>query len=424
MHGGRRVGIIGGVRIPFARADTAYAGLGNLDLMTAALKGLSDRYGLAGQRLGDAAMGAVLKHPADYNLAREAVQAAGLSPLTPAFDLQRACGTSLEAAILLGAKIATGQIECGIAGGCDSISDAPLTYPRAYQRILVASSRGRSLGERVQPWLGLRPRHFVPVLPAVVEPLTGLSMGESCELMVKDWAIGREPQDRWAAESHRKAADAWDRGFFDDLVTPCAGLSRDNNLRPDAGVEKLASLPPSFDAGGTGTLTAGNSTPLTDGAAAVLVASEQWAAERGLGVEAWLSHGRVAAVDYAAGEGLLMAPTVAVSEMLKAAALTLQDFDVYEIHEAFAGQVLCTLAAWESERYCHERLGRSRALGPVPRERINPVGSSLAVGHPFAATGARILGTLSRQLVGNGGRGLISVCTAGGMGVSAILEAA
>lgn len=417
----RRVGIIGGCRTPFARAHGAYRSVGNLELMTGALTGLVERFDLAGQRIDDVGCGAVLKHPGDFNLAREAVQGCGLAPETPGFDIQRACGTSLEAAIALGARIASGQIDCAIAGGCDSISDAPLSYPRDYQRILLSSSRARSMTGRVLPWLGLRPRHFVPIVPAVVEPRTGLSMGESAEIMAQQWEIDRAAQDALALASHQRASTAWDEGFFDELVSPFKGLERDDNLRPDSSLDSLASLKPSFDEAGT--LTAGNSSPLTDGGAAVLLASEDWAEERGLEIESWLITGEAAAVDYVGGEGLLMAPAYAVSRMLTRAALTLKDFDFYEIHEAFAGQVLCTLRAWESEDFCREKLGRKAALGAIDMDRLNVKGSSLAVGHPFAATGARILGTASQLVAGQpNSRALISICTAGGMGVTAIVE--
>ncbi len=419
----RRVAVIGGARIPFSRAYSGYADCTNQQMLTAAFKALVDRYGLAGQRLGDVAAGAILKYSADWNLTREAVLGSGLARETPALDLQRACGTSLETTILIANKIALGQIDCGIAGGVDTISDAPVVYPRDYQRILVESSRGRSLGERLKPWLRLRPRHFKPVLPAVVEPRTGLDMGQSTERMAKEWRIAREDQDALALESHRKAAAAWDEGFYADLVVAFNGLEFDDNIRRDTSMEKLAKLRTAYDRSAAGTLTAGNSTPLTDGAAAVLLASEGWARERGLPVQAWLTHGKVAAVDYIDGEGLLMAPAYAVSRMLEDASLSLQDFDLYEIHEAFAAQVLSTLKAWESSEYCRERLGRDAPLGSIDRAKLNVKGGSIAIGHPFAATGARIVATLAKLLSQRcTGRGLISVCTAGGMGVTAILE--
>jgi acetyl-CoA C-acetyltransferase len=419
----RRVAIIGGVRIPFARAHTAYANVGNQEMLTAAFRGVVDRFKLHGERLGDAAAGAVIKHSKDYNLTRECVLSSGLDPQTPGVDMQRACGTSLEAAIAIGNKIALGQIESGLAGGTDSISDAPIVYPRSYQQLLLASFRGRTFGQRLAPWFGLRPRHFRPVLPAVVEPRTGLSMGQSTESMAKRWQISREDQDRLAYESHMKAAAAWREGFYDDLVLESLGLKTDNNLRPDTTLEKLAKLRPSFDP--SGTITAGNSTPLTDGASAVLLGTEEWAAQRNLPVLAHLRYGKVWGVDFASGkEGLLMAPAYAVAAMLQDADLTLQDFDYYEIHEAFAAQVLCTLKAWESPEYCRDVLGLAGPLGSIDRSRLNVKGSSIAIGHPFAATGTRILGTLAKILAGdrNAKRGLISACTAGGMGVTAIVE--
>ena len=417
----RRVAILGGIRIPFARANGAYARVGNQDMLTATLRGAVERFGLAGQRLGDVIAGAVIKHSKDYNLVRECVLGSGLDPHTPGLDVQRACGTSLEAAILLGNKIALGQIDAGLAGGVDTVSDPPIVYPQSYQQLLLASYRGRTFGERLAPWFSLRPKHFKPVLPGVIEPRTGLSMGQSTELMVKTWKISRAAQDELAFESHRRAAAAWSAGFFDDLVIEYRGLKSDNNVRADTSLEKLAKLRPTFDLTGAGTLTAGNSTPLTDGAAAVLLASEEWAAARKLPVLAYLRYGKQWAVDFASGkEGLLMAPTYAVAAMLREAGLALQDFDYYEIHEAFAAQVLCNLAAWESPDYCRDVLGEKKALGAIDRSKLNVKGSSIALGHPFAATGARIVATLAKLLANDAGakRGLISVCTAGGMGVT------
>lgn len=419
----RRVAIVGGLRIPFCRAHTGYAEASNQDMMTAVLAGLVARYRLAGEVLGDVSLGAVIKHSRDWNLARECVLGSGLDARTPAFDIQRACGTSLEAAILIGNKIALGQIDAGIAGGTDTISDTPIVYPDEYRRILLRSFRGRTALDRIRPWSGLRPRHFRPSLPGVVEPRTGLSMGESTELTAKSWGITRQAQDELALASHQAAGRAWDEGFYTELVMSWRGVREDNNVRRDSSLEKLAKLKPAFDRGPQGTMTAGNSTPLTDGAAAVLLASEEWAARRGLPVQAWLRYGQVAAVDFVKTEGLLMAPAYAVSTMLAHAGLGLQDFDCYEIHEAFAAQVLATLAAWESTEFCRERLGRERPLGAIDRSRLNARGGSLAIGHPFAATGARILASLAKQLATRGsGRGLVSVCTAGGMGVTAILE--
>jgi acetyl-CoA C-acetyltransferase len=419
----RRVAILGGLRIPFSRAHTHYAECSNQDMMTAVLAGLVGKFRLAGERLGDVSLGAVIKHSRDWNLARESVLGSGLSADTPAFDIQRACGTGLEAAILIGNKIALGQIEAGIAGGTDTISDAPVVYPEDYRKILLQSFRGKSAMERIRPWLGLRPRHFRPGLPGVIEPRTGLSMGESTEITAKQWGITREDQDQLALASHQNAARAWDEGFYSDLVTPFKGATRDNNVRPDTTLERLGKLKPVFDRSAQGTMTAGNSTPLTDGAAAVLLASEDWARTHNLPVQAYLRYGKVAAVDFVGREGLLMAPAYAVAMMLKDAGLTLQDFDYYEIHEAFAAQTLATLKAWESPEFCRERLGWERALGKVDRARLNVKGGSIAIGHPFAATGGRLLGGLAKLLAASGrDRGLISVCTAGGMGVTAIVE--
>jgi acetyl-CoA C-acetyltransferase len=419
----RRVAIVGGVRIPFARSYTVYATASNQDMLTAAFRAVVERFKLQGERLGDVAAGAVIKHSRDYSLVRECVLGTGLDPQTPGLDLQRACGTSLEAAIAIGNKIALGQIDAGIAGGTDSISDAPIVYPRSYQQLLLSSYRGRSAWQRLKPFFGLRPKHFRPVLPAVVEPRTGLSMGQSCELMAKRWQITRAEQDQLAYDSHIKAAAAWREGFYDDLVVPFGGLKTDNNVRADTSVEKLSKLRPSFASDGT--LTAGNSTPLTDGASAVLLATPEWAAKRNLPVQAYLAYGKVWAVDYVSGkEGLLMAPAYAVPAMLRDANLNLRDFDYYEIHEAFAAQVLCTLKAWETPEYCRDVLGLPGPLGSIDRARLNVKGGSVALGHPFAATGTRILPTLAKLLAGNPSakRGLMSVCTAGGMGVTAIVE--
>ena len=420
----RPVAIVGGARIPFARGSGAYAAVGNQEMLIAALRGVVERFGLQGQRIDEVAAGAVTKHSSQWNLTRESVLQCGLAAQTPGLDLQRACGTSLEAAILLGNKIALGQIDCAIAGGVDTVSDPPVVYPRSFQQILLRSYRGRTASARVGPWFGLRPRSFMPVLPGVTEPRTGLSMGESTELMVKTWGITRVEQDQLALESHQKAAAAYARGFYQDLVIEYLGVSQDNNIRADTSMEKLAQLRPAFDPSGAGTLTAGNSTPMTDGASAVLLASDTWARERNLPVLAYLTYGKVAAIDYIEKkEGLLMAPVYAVPRMLADANLKLQDFDFYEIHEAFAGQVLCTLKAWTDTTYCRDTLRLPEALGAIDRSKLNVKGGSIAIGHPFAATGARIVATLAKVLDENKAkRGLISVCTAGGLGVTALLE--
>ena len=420
----RPVAVVGGLRIPFARAHTAYRACSNQDMMCHVLQALVDRFDLAGQRLGDVSLGAVLKHSRDWNLARECVLSSGLSPETPAFDIQRACGTSLSAAVLIGTKISTGLIDAGIAGGTDSISDLPMACHDGYRKILLESHRGRTLVQKLRPWLAIRPRHFAPSLADVEEPRTGLSMGESMEVTAKEWGITREEQDTFALASHRNAARAQAAGFFDDLVVEYRGLRRDNNVRPDSSMEKLATLRTAFDRSEAGSLTAGNSTPLTDGASAVLLASEDWARERGLPVLARLTYACVMAVDFVGAEGLLMGPTYAVSEMLRQTPYSLQDFDYYELHEAFAAQPLATMRAWESKSFCTSRLGRSEALGAIDRGKLNVTGSSVAVGHPFAATGTRILGSAAKLLEQRGsGRALVAACTAGGMGIAVILEA-
>jgi acetyl-CoA C-acetyltransferase len=421
----RRVAIIGGNRIPFARSNGHYATASNQDMFTAALDGLTSRFGLQDERLGEVAAGAVLKHSRDFNLARESVLGSRLSPETPAYDIQQACGTGLQAITQVANKIALNQIEAGIAGGVDTTSDAPLGVNEDLRQIFLELNRAKTLGARLRTLAKIRPTQIVPDIPKNAEPRTGLSMGEHAAITAKEWGITREAQDELAAASHQKLAAAYDRGFFGDLLTPYLGLTRDANLRADSTADKLSKLKPAFG-GKDGTMTAGNSTPLTDGASTVLLASEEWATARSLPVQAYLTFTETAAVDYVHGhEGLLMAPAYAVPRMLARARLSLQDFDFYEIHEAFASQVLATLAAWEDTDFAKTRLGRDEPLGPIDRTKLNVNGSSLAAGHPFAATGARIVATLAKLLHEKGeGRGLISICAAGGQGVTAILEAA
>ena len=420
----RRVAVVGGNRIPFARSNTAYATASNQDMLTAAIDGLVTRYGLEGERLGEVVAGAVLKHSRDFNLTRESVLGSKLSPDTPAYDIQQACDTGIQATIAVANKIALGQVEVGIAGGTDTTSDAPIAVNEKLRKILLEANRAKSLQGRLAALSKVRPAYLAPAIPQNLEPRTGLSMGESAALTALEWGISREEQDELAVASHHKLAAAYDRGFFDDLLTPFQGLERDQNLRPDSSVEKLATLKPVFGKGEAATMTAANSTPLTDGSSAVLLASEEYAAQKGLPVLAYLTFAETAAVDYVhGGEGLLMAPAYAMPRMLDRAGLSLQDFDFYEIHEAFASQVLSTLKAWEDPIFCKERLGLDAPLGAIDRDRLNVVGSSLAAGHPFAATGGRIVATLAKLLDEKGsGRGVISICAAGGQGVTAILE--
>ena len=421
----KRVAIIGGNRIPFMRSNTAYSEASNMDMLSATLQGLVKRFGLEGERLGEVAAGAVMKHSRDFNLAREATLNSGLALETPAYDIQQACGTGLEAAILVANKIALGQIDAGIAAGTDTASDAPIALNEKYRRMILDLNKAKTLGQRLKILLRFRPSFILPSLPANAEPRTGLSMGQHCELMVKDWGISREDQDQLTWNSHQNLLAAYNEGFFDNLLSPFNGIERDGIMR-DTPVEKLAKLKPAFDRE-NGTLTAANSTTLTDGAAGVLLASEEWAAERNLPVMAYLSFSEVAAVDfYSQGEnseGLLMAPAYAVPRMLKRANLSLQDFDFYELHEAFAAQALCTMKAWEDDDFCKNKLGLDAPLGSIDRTKLNVKGSSVATGHPFAATGPRIISTLAKLLEQKGqGRGLISICAAGGQGVTAILE--
>jgi acetyl-CoA C-acetyltransferase len=418
----RRVAVIGGSRIPFARADGPYATCSNQEMLTAALDGLVERFGLRDERLGEFVAGAVLKHSRDYNLARETVLGSALDPRTPAYDVQQACGTGLQAVIAVANKIALGQIDAGVAGGADTASDAPLGVNDELRRILLAARRSKTFKERLREVARVRPRHLRPDIPRNAEPRTGLSMGEHAARTARDWGIGRWEQDELAAASHRNLATAYDSGFLHDLVVPFRGLARDQNLRPGTSAHKLGQLEPVFGRqfGPEATMTAGNSTPLTDGAATVLLASEEWAEEHGLQPQAYLSTYETGAVDFTdeAGEGLLMAPAFAVPRMLRRAGLGTADIELFEIHEAFASQVLATLAAWEKQ-----------GLEPVDRDRLNVAGSSLATGHPFAATGARIVATLAKLLatregIGQGAHGLISICAAGGQGVTAVLTKA
>ncbi len=418
----KRVAIVGYNRIPFARHNTAYAEAGNHDMMVAALNGLIDKYQLQGQLMGEVAGGAVVKLSSESNLIRECVLKTSLHPNTPACDLQQACDTGMEAAIYIANKIALGQIESGIAGGVDSISNAPIVVSEPLRKVLLRARRSKSLGERLKHFLTLRPKDLLPVAPMSMEPDTGLTMGGHTEITAKYYGISRQEQDQFALESHQKAARAYDEGFFDDMITPFAGLTKDNNLRRDTSLEKLAKLKPAFDKE-NGTLTAGNSTPFTDGASCVLLASEEWAAERNLPVLAYISFAEVAAIEYVHNQhNLLLAPVMAADRMLKKAGLTLQDFDFYEIHEAFAAQVLTTLKIWDDAALC-KTFGVDKPLGKIDRSKLNVKGSSLAVAHPFAATGGRVIATLAKLLAQKGsGRGFISVCAARGQGITMILE--
>ncbi|MCG8312322.1 MAG: acetyl-CoA C-acetyltransferase [Pseudomonadales bacterium] len=419
----RKVAIVGGNRIPFARSNSAYSHVSNQDMLAAAINGLVERCNLQGELLGEVAGGAVMKHSRDFNLVRESVLSTALAPETPCYDVQQACGTGLEAAILVGNKIALGQVDSAIACGVDTTSDAPIGVSEGLRNILLDLNRARTNQERMKVVSRFRPKHLMPLIPANGEPRTGLAMGEHCEITAKEWSIPRDEQDQLAYNSHVNMGKAYDEGWMDDMISPYQGLERDNNLRPDTSLEKLASLKPCFDRE-SGTMTAANSTPLTDGASAVLLCTEEWAKERDLPVLAYLTYCETAAVDFVGKkEGLLIAPAYAVPRMLDRAGITLQDFDFYEIHEAFAAQVLYTLKAWESEDFCKERLGRDAALGSIDRSKLNVKGSSLAAGHPFAATGGRILHNAAKLLNEKGsGRCLISICAAGGQGVTAILE--
>lgn len=418
----RRVAIVGYNRIPFARQNTFYAEAGNKDMMVAAMQGLIDRYKLQGMLLGEVAGGAVIKHSWEINLMRECVMATSLNPATPACDIQQACDTGIETAVYIANKIALGQIEVGIAGGVDSTSNVPLVLNERLRSILLSARRAKTMGARLSQFLKIRLKDLAPVAPMNIEPRTGLSMGGHTEITAHYYGIAREEQDAFALASHQKMAKAYDEGFFQDMITPYAGLSRDNNLRSDTSMEKLAKLKPAFDKE-KGTLTAGNSSPLTDGASCILLASEEWARKQGLPVLAYITFAELAAIEYINNRhNLLMSPVYASTRMLKKAGLTLQDFDYYEIHEAFAAQVLATLKIWESKDLTAQ-FGLDAPLGSIDRSKLNVKGSSLAAGHPFAATGGRVLATMAKLLHEKGsGRGFISVCAAGGQGITAILE--
>ncbi len=419
----KKVAIIDGSRTPFVKSMTHFQGASNQDLLSTAIDDLVSKTRLEGKTLGDVILGTVMNHPFDWNLSREVVLGSKLSAETPGLNIQRACGTGLEAANLIALKIASGQIEAGIAGGSDTNSDIPLIGQRKLTHWLIKLQNAKTIGEKLKIISSFYPKLLRPQLPAVKEPRTGLSMGEHSELMVKDWKISREEQDQIAFESHQKAAIAYDEGFHDDLVVPFKKISKDILVRKDTTIEKLSKLKPAFDKSISGTLTAGNSTPLTDGASVVLLSSEDWAQQNELEVLAYFKDSEVAAIDFIHGGGLLMAPTLAVSRLLQRNNLTLQDFDFYEIHEAFAGQVLCTLKAWDDPEYCKNVLGRDKAMGSIDRAKMNVKGGSLALGHPFAATGGRIVASAAKMLKQKGsGRVLISICTAGGMGIAAIIE--
>lgn len=419
----RRVAILGGNRIPFARSNGAYFTASNSDMLTAALNGLVERFNLQGQRVGEVVAGAVLKHSRDFNLTRECVLDTALAPETPAYDIQQACGTGLQAAFLVANKIALGQIEVGIAGGVDTTSDAPIALGDGLRKALLELNIAKTAKDRLKALTKINIKELMDA-PKNGEPRTGLSMGDHQAITTLEWGISREAQDELAASSHQKMAAAYEEGFFDDLITPFLGLERDNNLRADSSVEKLAKLKPAFGKGDARTMTAGNSTPLTDGASCILLASEEWAKANGHEVLAYLTFQETAAVDFVEKkEGLLMAPAYAVPRMLERAGLKLQDFDYYEIHEAFASQVLSTLKAWEDPAFCKERLGLDAPLGSIDRAKLNVKGSSLAAGHPFAATGGRIIATAAKLIAQKGsGRVLVSICAAGGQGVTAIIE--
>jgi acetyl-CoA C-acetyltransferase len=421
----RRVAVLGGSRIPFARQNGPYVQASNQDMLTAVLNSVVEKFGLEGERLGEVAAGAVLKHSRDFNLTRESLLGSRIAPETPAYDIQQACGTGLEATILVANKIALGQIDSGIAGGVDTTSDAPLAVNEDLREVLLETNRARSTAGKVRALTKFRPQQLMPEIPRNAEPRTGLSMGEHCAVMAEEWGITRSEQDEVAVRSHRNLAAAYESGWMEDLVVPFLGLERDQNLRSDSTIEKLGKLRPVFG-GADGTMTAGNSTPLSDGASAVLLASEEWAREHGLPVLAYLVDAQTAGVDYVhKREGLLMAPAYAMPRMLSRADKRLQDFDFYEIHEAFAAQLLCTLKAWDDGRFCSERLGLEQPLGEIEREKINVHGGSLGAGHPFGATGGRIVSGLAKMLHENGsGQGVISICAAGGLGVTAIMEAA
>jgi acetyl-CoA C-acetyltransferase len=416
--------VVGGKRTPFVKSLTRFRHLTGQDLMTASLNALAQSFQLNNQIIGDVAIGGTIKNSLEWDFARECVLGSTLSPYTPAYGLQRACGSGLEAVIQIALKIGSHEMSLGIAGGVDTNSDLPIVVSKSLSQKLLQLHAAKNFSEKFKILLSLRPSDLKFKTPSVREPRTGLSMGEHCEKMVKEWNISRQAQDELALKSHQNAARAYQEGFYDDLVFEMEGIKRDGILREHTSIEQLTKLKPSFDFSEKGSLTAGNSTPLTDGAAAVLLADQSEIEKQGWVKLARFVDAQVAAIDFVHGDGLLMAPTLAVSKLLHRNNLTLQDFDFYEIHEAFEGQVLCTLKAWESEEYCKRVLKRDQAMGKIDLTKLNVKGGSVALGHPFAATGARIVASLAKLLHQKGkGRGLISICTAGGMGVAAILEA-
>ncbi len=415
--------VCGGQRTPFVKSMTAYSGVSTQDMMTATLQALVIKMKLEGKLLGDVAVGGVMIPPGNWNLGREIVLGTGLDPRTPGYNVQRACGTSLETINQIALKISSGQMQWGIGGGVDTNSDISVLFPRSFAQKIIALNQSKSTMDKIKSALGFSFKDFKPQFPAVMEPRTSKSMGQHCEMMVQEWKISREDQDQLSFESHQKGAAAVEAGFHNQMIFEFQGVKKDLILRKETTIEKLAKLKPVFDTSGAGTLTAGNSTALTDGASAVLLASRKKAESEKLPMLAKFVDCEVAALDFVHGEGLLIAPALAVSRLLERNNLKLQDFDYYEIHEAFAGQVLCTLKAWDDESYCKRVLGRNEKMGVIDRSKMNIKGGSLAIGHPFGATGGRIVANLAHILKEKGkGRGLISICTAGGMGIAAIME--
>jgi acetyl-CoA acetyltransferase family protein len=409
-----RVAVIGGTRTPFAKAGTAFKRHSALDLAVHAVNGLMEKQELDPQAVDELVFGILLVDPRIPHLAREVVLASRLPAKVRALTITDNCITSLSGAALIADSILAGRAEVGIAGGVESLSNMPLLFNRRASRIFLDGASAKSLSQKMKLYLKLRPRDLTPKLPGIREPSTGLSMGEHCELMVKEWQIPRREQDQIAYRSHMNAHAATQDGRLRAEIHPLDGVDHDLLVRPATSIERLAKLAPVFDLSPAGTITAGNSSPLTDGATSVLLMSEARARREGRQPLAFIKAFEIASID--PEDGLLMGPGLAVPRVLRKAGLRLSDIDIVEMHEAFGGQIACNLRAWQQG-------WKEPAIGTVDLDKLNPLGSSIAVGHPFGATGARIITTLANEMKRRDARyGLISICGAGATAGAMILE--
>ncbi|MFQ6023958.1 MAG: acetyl-CoA C-acyltransferase [Acidiferrobacterales bacterium] len=409
-----RVAVIGGARTPFAKAGTVFKKYSALQLGVHAVNGLLEKQDLDPQSVDELVYGIVIADPRLPHFAREVNFSSRLPPSVRALTVTDNCITGTSAITAIYDSIVAGRAEVGIAGGVESMSNTALIFNESASRIFLEAAAAKSFGGRLTQFLKLRPWHFKPRAPAIAEPSTGLSMGEHTELMVKEWRVSREEQDEFAYRSHMKAHAATEDGRLKAEIHPLDGIDHDPLIRSDTTVEKLAKLPPAFDRSPSGTITAGNSSPLTDGAASVLLMSEERARQDGRQPLAFIKAFQYVGID--PKDGLLMGPGIAVPRLLRKAGLTLAEIDIIEMHEAFAGQIACNLRAWEQG-------WKEPAIGKVDPEKVNPLGSSIAVGHPFAATGARIVTTLANEMKRRDARyALISICGAGATASAMILE--